>query len=230
MEERNNHEIKNHLYDGQTIIISGLNGMYYPRNLVREICEANVNDLTLICFNNNKVEDNTIENGDPLAIIKNGQVRKLITSDLGEISESYIDYVDEVEILPLEILKLKAQAAANRIQDNGGFYVSKEYASTYRDEEYINSHCFKLPNGKEVVLEAPFEADISIIATDKFNIESGNCNWNEGDYNCIDVAKTGNICFVEYYKENRDNNPYNCQLPGKYIYGYIKSSEDKFNK
>lgn len=221
--QKRNHEIKNHLYDGQTVIIPNLDNSHCPRNLVKEICESNVNDLTLIYVTDSiKYEDG---DNSPVEIIKNGQVRKLITCDLGDISDNYADYVDSIELYPMDILKLKIQASANFIPGDYGIYISKEYAEKYRDEKYISEHIFTFDdNNKSVVLEEPFDADISIISVDSVDKDSFNCKIvNKNNIDIIkNIASAGNMCFVEKcnnnnYEESNDN----YQISGKIIYGFI---------
>ena len=224
---RENHEIKNHLYDGQTIIISSKNNENIPRKLIKEIRESEVNDLTLIIFKINEMGQN--DENDPISIIKNQQVRKLITTDLGELKDSYNDYVDQIEIIPEDIYQFKVDAAAKKLPGNGGFYIDKKYAENYRKDykDYLETHSFKLPNDREVILEDPFEPDISIISVDYLDVENFNFGFNNENRKyrdeLISVAKSGNRSFIEYRKAFTDNNT---MEDGNFIFGVLENNNE----
>lgn len=158
-------------------------------------------------------------------LIYNGQVTKLITSHLGELDKTFNEHLEEIEILPMDILSFKIQVGAQHIPGKGGIYVSKEYAELYRDQEYMSKYGFTLPNGDEVVLEKPFNPDLSIVSVDEIDLDTFHCSFTGGtSFNCIESAKTGNMCFVEYHNKVLGMNPDDVDIPGQYIDGAIKSN------
>lgn len=121
----------------------------------------------------------------------------------------------------MDVLKFKIQAEARHAPVNGGIYVLKEYAELYRDEEYILKYSFTLPNENEVVLEKPFNPDISIISVDEIDEDTFNCSFTgEESFNCIEASKTASMRFVEYHTKVLYMNENNVDEA-------IKSFEDK---
>ena len=109
-------KLKNVIYDGSVIAISGVDSAYYPRNLIKQLINADIRDLTVI-FNELNAENEGVSEltCDVVELIKTNKVTKLITSHLGSLSTEWEKYLDEVEILPMDILNFKIQAGANHI-------------------------------------------------------------------------------------------------------------------
>lgn len=214
---KKNSVLEHHLYDGQVIMISGVNSAYYPKTLINKIKESGVNNLTLIYLQNN---DHLDPAGDPMQLIYNGQVTKLITSGLGELSSNYDQYLEDVEILPTDILTLKIQAGANKLP---GIVVSYDKAALYRDKSFLDTHSF-LSEGKSYVFEPALQADIGIAVVDNIDIESKNCSFDGTGYNSYDVIRAANLSFVEY-KEIKNIHPDDVNIPGICIDGFVESPD-----
>lgn len=181
-----NNLLELNLKDNMTIMIGGIGGGGYPRQLIRLIKNSNVSNLTLIFIEFNAVKDPDICIAD-LAL--SGKVKKIICSHLGCIfnNKELLNSL-EVEIFPMGVLSQKIQAGANKLP---GIMVSKEIASIYRDDEYLNKNLF---NG--FVFEEALRADISIIHADKCD-RHGNLYYDGPMYNSKEVAAAGDICYAD---------------------------------
>lgn len=211
---KKNQSIINHLYDEQTIAIGGVDSSLYPKNLIKQIEESGVKNLKLIYIENNDDRD---PEGDPLDLIYNGQVSKLVISHLGALSKDFNKYIDELELIPMDIFCFKVQAGANRLP---GIVIDYDYAKLYRDKNWLESHKFTV-DGKNYVFEPALNADISIIAADFIDPRNFNCKFSGTMFNSADVARCGNMCFAEY-NELKELNFDEVDIPGQYINGIIE--------
>lgn len=213
-----------HLKDGQTIAISGIDSSYYPKGLINIISESKIKNLTLIYIENNAEFD---PEGDPMKLILNGQVKKLITSHLGYMAKTYKDYLEDIELLPMDILAFKMQASANKLP---GIVVDREYAELYRNAEWIESHSFESSSENGIfVFEPSFDIDVGVILADEYDPKSKNCHWNGTAYNCQDVARAAKLSIVEYMNEY-SSTPDTADLPGQYVDIAIKSNSNIYKK
>lgn len=217
-------KLKNVIYDGSVIAISGVDSAYYPRNLIKQLINADIRDLTVI-FNELNAENEGVSEltCDVVELIKTNKVTKLITSHLGSLSTEWEKYLDEVEILPMDILNFKIQAGANHI---AGICVKKDYALLYRSEQWVRDH---LVSGGEYVMEEAINADVSLVLADTIDPDNLHLAWNGTAFNCIDVARCGNMCFVEALKVDKLGYD-DVDVPGQYVTGWIKSADDSFRK
>ncbi len=218
-------DFKELLHDGMTIAISGIDSSYYPRTLIKMIDESGVKDLTLVYIENNAELDPV---GDPMDLVLHGKVKKLVTSHLGYMAKTFRDYVQEVELIPMDMVAFKMQAAANRLP---GVVVDKDYALLYRDTKWLNGHSF-MSEGKWFVFEPAFKIDLGVVLTDCIDLDTLNCKWNGTAYNAQDVARAGDACAVEYLAAF-SGNPDDADLPGAYVDCAVQSVTEvngKFSK
>jgi acetate CoA/acetoacetate CoA-transferase alpha subunit len=217
--------IKDFLKDGQTIMISGIDSSYYPKKLINEIKESGVKDLTLIYIEDNSELDPA---GDPMDLILNGQVRKLVTSHLGYLAKTFRNYLEEVELVSMGSLAFRMQAGANNIP---GIVLPLDLVKIYRSKEYLeeNSNLIIHHHDGDYIMEPALNADISIVDADNFDPDSHNVSYNGTTYNGADVARAGKICFVEYHQEKKIGYD-DVDIPSAYVDGFVKSDFDHYTK
>lgn len=214
-------EFRNELRDGMTIAISGIDSSYYPKQLIREVKNSGVKDLTLIY-----IEDNTdLDDGDPMELIYNGQVRKLITSHLGQLQKKFHEYMEEVELLPMDILAFKMKAGADRLS---GITMPYDYVSLYRDEKVMEEHGFEV-NGEKFAFEPALNCDMGIIVVDQLDPTTRNSSFDGTAFTSIEVSRMGDICYAETLRTGEVSFD-DTDIPGAYITGYIKHEEDEYKK
>ena len=155
-------EAMEHIEDGITIMVAGFCGVGSSYRLINEIIKKKVKDLTLI----------SIDAGDPEVgpdyIVRNEQVKKLITSHIGAtpttgklMNEGKL----EVEFSPQGTL-------AERIRAGGaglGGILTEVGVGTLVEEGKQKI----VVNGKTYLLETPLRADVAIILAQKAD-EFGN--------------------------------------------------------
>lgn len=215
-------KIEEYLKDGITIGISGIDSSYYPKKLINAIKDSGVKNLTLFYIEDNSDIDPA---GDPMELIYNGQVSKLITSHLGELSKTFSQHLKEIELIPMDILSFKMQAGANRLP---GIAVDYDYAKLYRDEAYIAKNEFAV-GSKLFVFEEALNSDIGIVDVDYLDPETSHCACDGTAYTSMDIARSCKVCFVEYHQEKAIG--YNgVDIPGFYVTGSIKSDVEKYIK
>ena len=221
---KHNVELREHLYSGQTIAISGVDSAYYPKLLVKELLKSDVNDLTVIFNETNAVYD---PDGDVADLIHAGKVTRLITSHLGILSRNWEEYLDYVEILPMDILAFKLQAGANHLP---GIAVPASYAKLYRTEKrfpgWMKANAFIPAGGEPMVFEAALNADISLVVADRLDPVTFNVGYTGTSYNCMDIARCSTHCFAEAYQLGPVGYD-ETYFPGQYLKGYVKSETDK---
>jgi acetate CoA/acetoacetate CoA-transferase alpha subunit len=156
-----------HITDGATIMIAGFCGVGSSYRLIQEIIKKGVKDLTLI----------SVDAGDPGVgpedIIKNEQVKKLISSHIGatpRTGELLNEGKLEVEFVPQGIL-------AERIRIGGAgipAFLTDVGLGTMVEEGKQKVEL----NGREYLLETALHADIAIILAEKAD-EFGNLVYNK---------------------------------------------------
>ncbi|MDR3072017.1 MAG: CoA transferase subunit A [Clostridiales Family XIII bacterium] len=155
-------EAMSHIVDGMTIMVAGFVGVGSSYRLLSEILEKNVKDLTLI----------SVDAGDPIVgpnhIIKNGQVKKLITSHIGASTatkELYNAGKLEIEFSPQGTLAERIRAGGVGIP---GFLTELGMGTTVEEGKQK-----VVLNSKEYLLETALRADVAIILAQKAD-EFGN--------------------------------------------------------
>jgi 3-oxoacid CoA-transferase subunit A len=138
--------------DGATIMMGGFGVCGIPENLIRYLVERGTRDLTLIS-NNAGVADFGIG-----LLINNGQVKKMISTYVGEnpnLEKAMIDGRIEVELVPQGTFAERIRAAGAGI---AGFYTPTGVGTVV--EEGKEKRVFR---GREYLLEQPLFADYAFV-------------------------------------------------------------------
>ena len=101
-------DVKNHLWDGMTIMFGGFMGIGTPAKLVQAILDAGIKDLTII-GNDTAFVDTGVG-----PLITNNRVKRLITSHIGtnpETGKKMIAGEIDVELVPQGTLAERIRAA-----------------------------------------------------------------------------------------------------------------------
>jgi acetate CoA/acetoacetate CoA-transferase alpha subunit len=156
-----------HITDGITIMIAGFGGIGSSYTLIQEIIKKKVKNLTLI----------SIDAGDPEVgpdyIIRNKQVKKLITSHIGATpttGELLNAGELEVEFSPQGTLAERIRAGGVGL---GGILTDVGMGTVIEEgKEKVTV------NGKEYLLETALHADVSIILAQQAD-EFGNLTYSK---------------------------------------------------
>ena len=208
---------------GSTIMLGGFGLCGIPENCIKALVEKGVNQLTCIS-NNAGVDDFGIG-----LLLKNKQVKKMISSYVGENNEFERQLLTgelDVELIPQGTLAERCRAAGAGIP---GFYtpagVGTEIAKNKEVREF---------NGKKYLLEKAFDADFAIIKAWKGD-EAGNLIYNgtARNFNPI-MAAAGKITIaeVEEIVPLGQLDPNHIHTPGIYVQKIIqgKNYEKRIEK
>jgi 3-oxoacid CoA-transferase subunit A len=138
--------------DGMTIMMGGFGLCGIPENAVRALLARGTRNLTIIS-NNAGVDDGGIG-----LLIQNGQVRKMISSYIGEnkvLERGVIDGTIEVELNPQGTFAERIRAGGAGI---GGFYTPTGVGTVIAEGKET-----RVINGREYVLEMPLHADVAFV-------------------------------------------------------------------
>ena len=145
-------QLKDHVFDGMSIMVGGFMGVGTPEFLIDELVSLGTKNLTIIC------NDGGFENVGVGKLIVNGQVQKLLTSHIGLnptagrlMSEARM----ECELIPQGTLVEKIRCGGAGI---GGFLTPTGIGTIVEEgKEIIHSE------GKDYILELPLRADLALI-------------------------------------------------------------------
>jgi len=145
-------EIKDHLFDGMSIMVGGFMCIGTPEVIVDEIVKSNVKDLTIIC------NDAGLPGKGVGKLIENGQVQKLVASHIG-LNPMAGQLMGEekliVHLIPQGTLAEKIRAGGAGL---GGFLTPTGLGTIVEKGKDI----LKV-DGKEYILELPIRADLAIL-------------------------------------------------------------------
>ena len=145
-------DVKNHLWDGMTIMFGGFMGIGTPARLVQAILDSGIKDLTIIGNDTAFVETGV----GPL--ITNNRVKKVITSHIGtnpETGKKMIAGEIEVELVPQGTLAERIRAAGAGL---GGVLTPTGLGTIVEEGKQKIA-----VNGQEYLLELPLQADLAIV-------------------------------------------------------------------
>lgn len=145
-------DVKNHLWDGMTIMFGGFMGIGTPARLLQAILDSGVKDLTIIGNDTAFVETGV----GPL--ITNNRVKKVITSHIGtnpETGKKMIAGEIEVELVPQGTLAERIRAAGAGL---GGVLTPTGLGTIVEEGKQKIA-----VNGQEYLLELPLQADLAIV-------------------------------------------------------------------
>jgi len=207
------------LTDGMLIHAGGFGLCGIPENLIAAIKKSGVKDLTIVS-NNCGIDDFGLG-----ILLKNGQIKKMIASYVGEnktFEKMYLDGSLELELNPQGTLAERIRAGGAGIP---AFYTKTGVGTMVAEGKEIREF-----NGEKYVMERGIFADLAIIKgfkADKF----GNVIYDKTARNFNPVMASAakiTICEVEEIVETGTFDPNNIHTPAVYIQRLFKG--DHFEK
>ena len=145
-------EIKDHLFDGMSIMVGGFMCIGTPEVIIDEIEKSNVKDLTIIC------NDAGLPGKGVGRLIEHGQVSKLIASHIG-LNPMAGQLMSEekliVHLIPQGTLAEKIRAGGSGL---GGFLTPTGIGTIVENGKDVVR-----VDGKDYLLELPMRADLAIV-------------------------------------------------------------------
>jgi 3-oxoacid CoA-transferase subunit A len=141
-----------HIPDGARILVGGFGLCGIPENLIKALRDRGTKQLTLIS-NNAGVDEFGLG-----MLLKNRQVRKMISTYVGENKEFERQFLSgeiEVELVPQGTFAERIRAAGAGI---GGFFTPTGYGTLVAEGKET-----RVIDGKPYVLEAPLHADFALV-------------------------------------------------------------------
>ena len=200
--------VKDVIKDGMLIHAGGFGLCGIPENIIAAIAKSGVKDLTIVS-NNCGIDDFGLG-----TLLKNGQVKKMISSYVGEnklFEQKYLDGSLELELNPQGTLAERIRAGGAGIP---AFYTKTGVGTVVSEGKEVREF-----DGKKYVMERGIFADLAIIKgykADKF----GNVIYNKTARNFNPVMATAakiTICEVEEIVEIGQLNSDNIHTPGIFI-------------
>ncbi len=194
--------------DGMLIHAGGFGLCGIPENLIAAIAKSSVKDLTIVS-NNCGVDDFGLG-----ILLRNGQVKKMISSYVGEnklFEQKYLDGTLELELTPQGTLAERIRAGGAGI---AAFYTKTGVGTIVSEGKEVREF-----DGKKYIMEQGIFADLAIIKgykADKF----GNVIYNKTARNFNPVMATAakiTICEVEEIVEIGQLDSDNIHTPGIFI-------------
>lgn len=205
--------LKGILKNGMTIMAGGFGLCGIPENIIASIAKSGVKNLTIIS-NNCGVDDFGLG-----ILLSNGQIKKMISSYVGEnkiFEKQYLDGTLELELDPQGTL-------AERIR-SGGAGIPAFYTKTGVGTMVADGKETKEFNGETYLMEKTLFADLAIIKGDKADI-SGNVIYNKTAQNFNPIMATAahtTICEVEEIVEDGELDPNFIHTPHIFIHRLFK--------
>src|SRR5437868_9070467 len=140
------------LFDGATLMAGGFGLCGIPENLIAAVRRKGTKDLTIIS-NNCGIDDKGLG-----ILLANGQVKKMISSYVGEnktFERLYLDGKLEVELNPQGTLAERIRAGGAGIP---AFYTATGYGTVVAEGKETREF-----EGRKYVMETALHADFSII-------------------------------------------------------------------
>jgi len=206
------------LFDGMTIMAGGFGLCGIPENLIAAIRDAGTKDLTVIS-NNCGVDDFGLG-----ILLKNKQIRKMISSYVGENKEFERQYLSgelELEFNPQGTLAERCRAGGAGIP---GFYTKTGVGTVIADGKEE-----KVFNGETYILETGLVADLSIVKAWKADPE-GNLVYRKTARNFNPMMATAGkvtVAEVEEIVERGALNPDSIHTPGIFVSRLIEGEFEK---
>ncbi|MCD6482548.1 MAG: 3-oxoacid CoA-transferase subunit A [Candidatus Izimaplasma sp.] len=204
-------DLKNHLFDGMSIMVGGFMAVGTPELLIDEIVKLNIKDLTIICNDAGFIDLGVGK------LIANGQVKKLIASHIGlnpEAGRLMHDKLMECVLVPQGTLAEQIRAGGAGL---GGFLTPTGIGTIVEEGKQI----IKV-NNKDYILELPIRADLALLygsTVDKY----GNTNYTKTTRNFNPVMATATDKVIVLAKTMVDRiDPDNVMTPHVFIDYIIK--------
>jgi 3-oxoacid CoA-transferase subunit A len=206
------------LFDGMTIASGGFGLCGIPENLIAAIRDSGVKNLT-VASNNAGVDDFGLG-----ILLKTRQVRKMISSYVGENAEFMRQYLSgelELEFNPQGTLAERLRAGGAGIP---GFYTRTGVGTVIAEGKEHKEF-----DGETYILERGIVADLSIVKAWKAD-DTGNLVFRKTSRNFNPPAATaGRVCVaeVEEIVERGSLDPDGIHLPGIYVHRLIQGTFEK---
>ena len=209
--------------DGMLIHAGGFGLCGIPENLISAIKKSRAKDLTIVS-NNCGVDDFGLG-----LLLKNGQIKKMIASYVGEnktFEKMYLDGTLELELIPQGTLAERIRAGGAGIP---AFYTKTGVGTVVAEGKEIREF-----NGKKYIMEHGLFADLAIIKRHKAD-KYGNIIYNKTARNFNPVMATAaklTIVEVEEIIENGKLDPNNIHTPSIFVNRLIqgKTYEKRIEK
>ncbi|WNF36504.1 CoA transferase subunit A [Bacillaceae bacterium IKA-2] len=204
--------------DGATLMVGGFGLCGIPENLIKALLEREVKDLIIIS-NNCGVDDWGLG-----LLLKNKQVKKMISSYVGENKEFERQVLSgelEVELVPQGTLAEKIRA--------GGAGIPAFYTPAGVGTPIAEGKEKKVFNGKEYLLEEALVADFSLVKAMKGD-KMGNLIYNKTAQNFNPmVATAGKVTIAELEElyEIGELPPDQIHTPSIYVQRLIVGKQEK---
>src|SRR4249919_527827 len=196
------------LFEGATLMAGGFGLCGIPENLIAAIRRKGTKGLTIIS-NNCGIDDKGLG-----ILLANGQVKKMISSYVGEnktFERLYLDGKLEVELNPQGTLAERIRAGGAGIP---AFYTATGYGTVVADGKETRKF-----EGRKYVLETALKADVSLVKAWKAD-KAGNLVFRKTARNFNPAcAMAGKVCVaeVEEIVEVGAIDPDHVHLPGIYV-------------
>jgi 3-oxoacid CoA-transferase subunit A len=196
------------LVDGMTIMSGGFGLSGNPENLIAALKDSGVKDLTVIS-NNCGADQFGL-----WVLLDNGQIRKMISSYVGEnklFADLYLSGKLELELNPQGTLAERIRAGGAGIP---AFYTKTGYGTVVADGKETREF-----DGEMYVMERWLRADLSIVKAWKGDSE-GNLVYRKTSRNFNPMMATaGKVCVaeVEHLVEPGELDPDCIHTPGIYV-------------
>ena len=183
---KNAEEALEGIKDGMTLMVGGFGLCGIPENLIRALVKIGVKDL--VCISNNAgVDDFGLG-----VLLQNKQVRKMISSYVGENAEFERQLLSgelEVELIPQGTLAERCRAGGAGIP---AFFVPAGFGTEVQSDKEVRVY-----NGKPHVLETALSADFALVKAWKGDT-AGNLIYNKTANNFNNpMAMAGEITIAE---------------------------------
>jgi 3-oxoacid CoA-transferase subunit A len=199
--------------DGATLMVGGFGLVGIPEKLILGLREKGVKNLTVIS-NNCGVDDFGLG-----ILLKNRQIRKMVSSYVGENKEFERQYLSgelEVELVPQGTLAERIRAGGAGIP---AFYTPAGVGTPLAEGREVRSF-----NGKEYLLETGLSADFALVKAWRGD-RSGNLVYNKTSRNFNPMMATAGkttIAEVEQLLEVGGMDPVYVHTPGLYVQRVIR--------
>ncbi|MGK5048374.1 3-oxoacid CoA-transferase subunit A [Janthinobacterium sp. GB4P2] len=198
------------IHDGATVMIGGFGGAGQPAELIDGLIAQGARDLVIV--------NNNAGNGDTglAALLKNGQVRKIICSFPRQADSHVFDALYragklELELVPQGNLAERIRAAGAGI---GGFFTPTGYGTDLAKGKETREI-----DGRMYVFESPIHADFALIKAEQGD-RWGNLTYRETARNfgpIMAMAATVSIASVHEVLELGSIDPEHVITPGLFV-------------
>jgi 3-oxoacid CoA-transferase subunit A len=201
------------LKDGMTIMSGGFGLCGIPENLITSIAKSGIKGLTIIS-NNCGIDDFGLG-----ILLANGQIKKMISSYVGEnkiFEKQYLDGTLELELNPQGTLAERIRAGGAGIP---AFYTKTGVGTVVADGKELKEF-----NGETYLMEKSLFADLAIVKGYRAD-KSGNIIYNKTAQNFNPIMATAahvTICEVEEIVEDGELDPNFIHTPHIFVHRLFK--------